>query len=120
MFLVGKQYREKNLIKRLKQEIGIKKYQHRLEKARKSIKSGTHTLDETICYMQEQYDMTEADYTYPRYEEYMRRMRFSLVQRERIDLLPKRPKLKGFLDAMGQIARLAGSGTRACTFRGAV
>lgn len=46
--------------------------------------------------MKEQYGMIEADDTHPRYEDHIRMMRFSLVQRERIDLLPKQPELKDF------------------------
>lgn len=98
VFFASRKYKEKNLIKKLQRTVMIRKYQHRLEKARRFIKPGTHTLDETIRYMKEQYGMIEADHTYPRYEEYIKRMRFSLVQRERIDLLPKQPELKDFHD----------------------
>ncbi|NLG05718.1 MAG: hypothetical protein GX567_18115 [Clostridia bacterium] len=76
----------------------IRKHQNRLKKAQKSIKPGTHTLEETICYMKEHYGMIEADDTYPLYEIYIRRMRFSLAQRERLDLLPKQPKIINFHD----------------------
>ena len=94
IFLVGNKQKEKNLITRLENTLRIKKHRRRLEKARRSIKPGAHTLDETIYYMKQQYSMTEADHTYPFYEATMRSMRFALVQRERIDLLPAQPQLK--------------------------
>lgn len=98
IFLLGNERKEKNLITRFKNALRIKKHQHRLEKAKRSIKPSTHTLDETICYMQERYGIIEADHTFSHYEEFVRRMRFSLVQREQVDLLPKQPELKDFHD----------------------
>ncbi len=98
IFLVGNKQKEKNLITRLENTLRMKRHQHRLEKAKRSIKPGTHTLDETICYMKEHYGIIEADATSLRYEEHKRMMCFSLVQRERIDLLPKQPELKDFHD----------------------
>lgn len=98
VFLVCDKHKEKICAKGFQHMIMIRKHQHRLGKARRSIKPGTHTPGETICYMQERYGMIEADHTFPRYEEFIRRMRFSLVQRERIDLLPKQPELKDFRD----------------------
>lgn len=98
IFLVGNKQKEKNPITRLKNTLRMKRHQHRLKKAKRSIEPGTHTLDEIICYMKERYGMIEADDTYPCYEEYIRRMRFSLVQRERFDLLPAQPQLKDFHD----------------------
>ena len=53
IFLVGNKQKEKNLIIRLENTLRKKRHQHRLEKARRSIKPGTHTLDETISYMKE-------------------------------------------------------------------
>lgn len=98
IFLVGNKQKEKNLITRFENILRIKRHQHRLEKAKRSIKPSTHTLDETISYMKERYGMIEADDTSLRYEEHIRMMRFSLAQRERIDLLPKQPELKDFHD----------------------
>lgn len=98
VFLVGNKYKEKNLFKRLENTVRMKRHQHRLAKARKSIRPGAHTLSETICYIKEHYGMVEADSTYPFYEENIRNMRFSLIQREQIDLLPKLPELKEFQD----------------------
>lgn len=65
IFLVGNKQKEKNLITRLENTLRIKKHRRRLEKARRSIKPGAHTLDETIYYMKQQYSMTEADHTIP-------------------------------------------------------
>ncbi|MDO5575257.1 MAG: hypothetical protein Q4G60_14905 [bacterium] len=98
VFLVGSKYKEKNPIKRCKHALMIRKHRNRIKKARRSIEPGTHTLDETICYMKEHYGMREADHAYPFYEVYIRRMRFSLVQREQLDLLPKQPELTDFHD----------------------
>lgn len=39
---------EKNLITRSENTLKIKRHQHRLEKAKRSIKSDTHTLDEAV------------------------------------------------------------------------
>lgn len=53
IFLVGNKQKEKNLIIRLENTLRKKRHQHRLEKAKRSIKLGAHTLDETISYMKE-------------------------------------------------------------------
>lgn len=93
IFLVGKKYREKNPIKRFKQLYHIKKHQYKLNRVKKFIQPGAYTLEDTICYMEETFGIREADFTSPYYDVNRREMRFALVQRERIDLLPKQPEL---------------------------
>ncbi|MEG0963475.1 MAG: hypothetical protein RR139_11365 [Lachnospiraceae bacterium] len=94
IFLMDNKQMEKNLFRRMKHVFRIKRHQYRLQRAKKSIKPGIHTLYETICYMKEHYVMTEVDKDSPLYKKSMQRMKRSIIQREKIDLLPKLPKKK--------------------------
>lgn len=53
----------------------------------KQIVPGEHSMEETIRFMKSKYNAYEADETYPSYEERMRQLRCSIIQKEKPGLV---------------------------------
>lgn len=87
IFMVGNSSKEKNILKRFRIWRQQKKYRRKRDKARKSITPDAHTMEELIAYMQSHYGAVEADISYPYYEERKQGMKYSLIQREKPELL---------------------------------
>ncbi|MDE5804152.1 MAG: hypothetical protein K2I22_14715 [Lachnospiraceae bacterium] len=85
IFTIG--HKETNILKRFQIWLRRKQYQRKRNKVRKTITAGAHTMEELIAYMQQRYGAVEADGTYPYYEERKRGMKYSLIQREKPELL---------------------------------
>lgn len=86
VFLVGSG-KEKNIFKRMKTEYRNWKYKKRRQAVEKTIKPGMHTVGETILYIKNQYGAVEADRTYYDYNDRKLDLKYSLIQRNRPELL---------------------------------
>lgn len=91
VFILGK--KEKNLFRRIKHAICNRKYRRKRKIAERSVVPGTHTMQETIRYAGKRYGMTEADASYPYYEERKRNLKGALISREKPELLSEEKRL---------------------------
>ncbi len=85
IFTIG--HKETNIFKRFRIWLRRKQYQRKRNKVRKTITADGHTMEELIAYMQQHYGAVEADGTYPYYEERKQGMKYSLIQREKQEIL---------------------------------
>ena len=86
IFLVGGG-RDKNIFRRTKNDFRNWRYQNKRKRAEKSIVPGAHSLTETVYYIQNKYGAIEMDITSDSYLERKNQMKYSLLQRERPDLV---------------------------------
>lgn len=87
VFLAGKGHKDRNVIRRIKSSYRKWLYRKKREKAKKLVKPGAHSLQETIRYMMKEYGAVEADSTFPLYEERKRQLKYSLIVREQPELI---------------------------------
>lgn len=93
VFLVGSKHKDKNLFRRIKHKLINRKYKKKRALAEKSIVPSMHTMEETIQYMKQQYAASEAGTSYQFYEKRKADMKYSLIQRQRPELLGEEIKL---------------------------
>lgn len=85
IFILGR--KEKNIFKRVKMYFNNRNYKRKRERAKKLIVPGTHTMEETIAYMKQQYGAVEPDSSYEYFKERKANMKYSLIQRLKPELL---------------------------------
>lgn len=79
--------KEKNVLRRMKNSMINRKYRRNREKVKKMIVPGAHSLEETVQYMILKYNAYEADESFPFYEDRMKQLRCSIMQREKPELI---------------------------------
>lgn len=87
VFIAGKGIKDKNIIRRMKNNFRNKQWQRKKRKAERSIVVGAHSLQETIQYTIERYGAVEADCTHQEYKTRRNALRCSLIQREKPELI---------------------------------
>lgn len=95
IFLAGKfkGHKEKNIIKTIKRKILNKKLNIKRKKAAKRIVPNPHTIEQTIQYIKQHYHATEADCSYPYFNERKLNMKYLLIRREKPELLGEEKKI---------------------------
>ncbi len=90
VFLVGKagkDHKEKNIFRRIRNDCRNRHWRRKRKKAEKEITPGVHSPAEMEAYIKEKYGAVEADAASSRYAERKAEMKCSLLQRERPELL---------------------------------